>query len=118
VCSASVAMALSAAACDNSPSYSPSGSGGAAQQIAALPAELVGRWNGGSNENGHWYYEFDAGGTYRAWPAYTDNAQVLTGTAVASGGTLTLSNSGAPVSFRWNISGGILYLDGFSYLRA
>ena len=59
---------------DNGPSPAPgvgpvpenggSEDDGTATEAGFVPEELVGRWNGGSNEQGHWYYEFQADGTY------------------------------------------------------
>jgi hypothetical protein len=84
----------------------------------AVPEELLGRWNGGSNESGHWYFEFHSDGSYRAWPAYVDNPSVLEGEYSVSGTTLKLSNYGRPISVTWSISAGLLFLDGYSYVRA
>jgi hypothetical protein len=115
---------LSVAGCDNSDSGTSYGRnpGGPVGQVEeqgpAVPAALTGRWNGGSNETGHWYYEFDSVGHYRAWPSYADNPEVITGTVIVRPGTITFSNNGSPVTSRWSISGGLLYLDGFSYVRA
>jgi hypothetical protein len=124
-CGIFVAAVLSTAACGDSASDAGTYGGEPADSTIqdqprayTIPAELVGRWNGGSNETGHWYYEFNAAGQYRAWPAYVDNPQVIGGTAVVRPNTITLSNGGSPVTFQWSISGGILYLDGFSYVRA
>ncbi|MBP2340244.1 hypothetical protein JOF41_006422 [Saccharothrix coeruleofusca] len=49
-----------------------------------VPAEPVGRWNGGSNELGRWHYEF--------------------------------SDNGAPITSTWSARGGLLSLDGYSYV--
>jgi hypothetical protein len=83
-----------------------------------VPAELVGRWNGGSNESGHWYFEFHENGYYRAWPAYVDNPSIIEGEYSVSGQTITLSNYDHPIEVRWSISAGILYLNGYSYVSA
>jgi hypothetical protein len=82
-----------------------------------VPAELVGRWNGGSNEKGHWYYEFYPNSTYRAWPS-NDNSRVLTGVFSVNGNQITFSNYGSPVTSTWSVSDGLLFLDGFSYVPA
>ena len=91
---------------------------GAGQQTGSVPGELVGRWNGGSNAAGHWYYDFFPNGTYRAWPAYEDNPRVVVGTVDVRPTLMTFSNAGSPVTVRWYISGGLLFMDGFSYVRA
>ena len=89
-----------------------------AQVRAAAPDELVGRWNGGSNAAGHWYLEFYSDGHYRTWPAYGENPSVLEGDYSVSGDTITLSNYGRPISATWSISAGLLFLNGYSYVRA
>lgn len=88
------------------------------QQTGSVPGELVGRWNGGSNEAGHWYYDFFPDGTYRAWPAYQDNPRIVAGMIDVSGSRMTFSNGGNPITVEWYISGGLLYMNGYSYVRA
>jgi hypothetical protein len=88
------------------------------QPTPSVPSELVGRWNGGSNEKGHWYYEFYPDGTYRAWPAYQDNPAVATGTIDVTPAQITFSNGGNPLTVMWYIADGILFMDDYSYVRA
>jgi hypothetical protein len=89
-----------------------------APEGGSVPEELVGRWNGGSNEQGHWYYEFQSDGSYSAWPAYEDNPTVFTGTIEVTSSQITFSNDGSPVTVEWYVSGGLLFMDGYSYVPA
>jgi hypothetical protein len=89
-----------------------------APQGDPVPEELVGRWNGGSDEQGHWYYEFQSDGSYSAWPAYEDNPTVITGTIEVTSSQLTFSNGGNPFTVEWYVSGGLLFMDGYSSVPA
>jgi hypothetical protein len=84
----------------------------------SVPEELVGRWNGGSNEAGHWYYEFQSDGSYSAWPAYEDNPIVITGTVDVTSSEITFSNAGDPFTVEWYISSGLLFMNEYSYVPA
>ena len=97
---------------------SPGSSGSGTRPSSRVPAALIGRWNGGSNHTGHWYYEFYPDASYQAWPADDSSTVVLAGTFAVSGTTITFSNGGQPISSEWSVSDGLLYLDGFSYVRA
>ena len=83
-----------------------------------MPNELVGRWNGGSNDQGHWYYEFQSDGSYSAWPAYEDDPIIITGTIEITSSQITFSNAGSPFTVEWYVSGGLLFMDGYSYVLA
>jgi hypothetical protein len=82
-----------------------------------VPPALVGVWSGGSHSNGHWYYEFSADGSYRAWPELGPGV-VNTGRLVVDDTTITFSNGGAPVTVTWSSSEGRLVLDGDGYVRS
>jgi hypothetical protein len=84
----------------------------------SMPNELVGRWNGGSNDQGHWYYEFQSDGSYSAWPAYEDDPIIITGTIEVTSRQITFSNAGSPFTVEWYVSGGLLFMDGYSYVPA
>jgi hypothetical protein len=96
----------------------PQSSGSQQASSVSVPDDLVGRWNGGSNEQGHWYYEFQPDGTYSAWPAYEDNPNVLTGIIDVTPSQITFSNGGNPFTVEWSIDGEILFMDGYSYVPA
>jgi hypothetical protein len=85
---------------------------------SSAPNELVGRWNGGSNEQGHWYYEFRSDRSYSAWPAYEDDPIIITGTIEVTSSQITFSNAGSPFTVEWYVSGGLLFMDGYSYVPA
>jgi hypothetical protein len=101
-----------------SPSVDPGSGGEPTPEGGSVPEELVGRWNGGSNEQGHWYYEFQSDGSYSAWPAYEDNPTLITGTVDVTSSEITFSNAGDPFIVEWYISGGLLFMDGYSYVPA
>jgi hypothetical protein len=109
---ASGSVSSPAAGAEPAPSSEPAPEG------SSVPDELVGRWNGGSNDQGHWYYEFQSDGSYAAWPAYKDNPTVITGTIEVTSRQITFSNGGNPVTVEWSIDGGILFMDGYSYVPA
>jgi hypothetical protein len=84
---------------------------------AAVPAQLVGRWIGGLDKAGHYYYEFYPDGTYRTRPADRGNPRLITGTVEVTPSRITLSNNGSPITVEWHISRSFLFLDEDSYVR-
>jgi hypothetical protein len=90
-------------------------------QQSAVPSRLIGTWNGGSNyaPEGYWYYTFYANGEYQR---YNSQIGTFTGDFVVNGDQISFYGT-QPFTATWSITydeliGDILFLDGYSYVRA
>jgi hypothetical protein len=84
----------------------------------ALPGELVGSWSGDDAQGaGSWTIEFGSDGGYRE--GNTRRGIAITGRAAVAGRRLYLQPDAADSrTVNWQVSGGTLSLDGFTYRRA
>jgi hypothetical protein len=89
----------------------------AAPSPAALPGDLVGSWSGDDAQGvGSWTIEFGSDGNYRE--GNTRRGVSITGRAAVAGRRLYLQPDDADSrTVTWQVSGGTLSLDGFTYLR-